>query len=120
KTCGALPLVPHSEVIQPDRTTNETIQYICQDGYQLNGSSILKCISSQWQPAPPSCEPIICEDPQSYFNGHIELISINSSLKYLLDSVITFQCPSNLILRGSRISKCQINGTWLPNIPTCE
>jgi hypothetical protein len=56
KTCGSLPLVFNSEVIQPDRTTNETIQYICQDGFHLRGSMILKCISSQWQPEPPICE----------------------------------------------------------------
>ena len=56
KTCGAPPIVRHSEIIQPDRTTNETIQYICQDGYQLQGAAILKCLSSQWQPMPPICE----------------------------------------------------------------
>jgi hypothetical protein len=56
KSCGLPPIVSHSEIIQPDRTTNETIQYICQDGHQLRGSSILKCVSSQWQPTPPICE----------------------------------------------------------------
>jgi len=56
KSCGIPPTVSHSEIIQPDRTTNETIQYICQDGYQLHGPSILKCVSSQWQPIPPTCE----------------------------------------------------------------
>ena len=56
KTCATPPIVPYSEIIQPDRTTNDTIQYICQDGYQLQGSAILKCISSQWQPIAPRCE----------------------------------------------------------------
>ncbi len=56
KLCGIPPIVSHSEIIQPDRTTNETIQYICQDGYQLYGPSILKCVSSHWQPIPPTCE----------------------------------------------------------------
>jgi len=134
KTCESPPIVSHSEIIQPDRTTNETIQYICQDGYQLHGSSILKCILSQWQPIPPICErksffffdlflnlkieylAITCEDPQTIFNGHIESISN----KYSIDSIVTFHCPSNLTLRGSRMSKCQINGSWLPKIPKCE
>jgi hypothetical protein len=56
KTCSTPPIVSYSEIIQPDRATNETIQYICQEGYQLHGPSILKCISSQWQPTPPTCE----------------------------------------------------------------
>ena len=56
KTCGSPPSVFHSEIIQPDRTTNETIQYVCQDGYQLNGSAIIKCVLSEWQPTPPICE----------------------------------------------------------------
>jgi hypothetical protein len=56
KSCDSPPFVSHGEIIQPDRTTNDTIQYICQDGYQLQGLSILKCISSQWQPIPPTCE----------------------------------------------------------------
>ena len=57
KSCSTPPIVSNSEIIQPDRTTNETVQYICQDGYQLHGPSILKCVSSQWQPIPPpTCE----------------------------------------------------------------
>jgi len=63
---------------------------------------------------------ITCNDPQTYFNGYIESLSINNSSKYSINSIITFQCPSNMTLRGSPISKCQINGTWLPKIPKCE
>ncbi len=61
-----------------------------------------------------------CDDPQTYFNGYIESLLINNSSKYPINSIITFQCPSNMTLRGSRISKCQINGTWLPKTPRCE
>lgn len=56
KSCRTPPAVSNSEIIQPDRTTNETIQYICLDGYQLRGSSILTCNSFDWQPDPPTCE----------------------------------------------------------------
>lgn len=56
KTCESPPMVSHSEIIQPDRTTNETIQYICQDGYQLKGTAILTCLLAQWQPVAPLCE----------------------------------------------------------------
>jgi len=61
-----------------------------------------------------------CEDPQPSFNGYIESLSINNTLKYSINSMITFQCPLNMTLRGSRLSKCQINGSWLPKIPKCE
>jgi hypothetical protein len=54
------------------------------------------------------------------FNGFIETLVINNSSKYSINSIITFQCSANMTLRGSRISKCQINGSWLPNIPKCE
>ncbi len=37
-----------------------------------------------------------------------------------MDSIVTFHCPANLTLRGSRKSKCQINGSWIPKIPKCE
>ncbi|UJR30906.1 hypothetical protein I4U23_018416 [Adineta vaga] len=120
KSCNTPPIVSYSEIIQPDRTTNETIQYICQDGYHLHGSSILKCVSSDWQPTPPTCEPITCENPQTDFNGQIESLAVNDSLKYSINSIVTFQCPANMTLRGSRISKCQLNGNWLPKIPICE
>ncbi|CAF0950052.1 unnamed protein product [Rotaria sordida] len=120
KTCGPPPLVSHGQIIQPDRTTNETVQYTCQDGYQLHGSSILKCILSQWQPTPPICEPITCNDPQINFNGYIESLSNNNSSRYSIDSIIRFHCSSNLILRGPRLSKCRFNGSWSPKIPKCE
>ncbi|CAF1280710.1 unnamed protein product [Adineta steineri] len=120
KTCGSPPTVSFGEIIQPDRTTNETIQYICQDGYQLQGSAVLKCISYQWQPTPPICKPIICEDPQKLFNGYIKSSSNNTSLQYSIGSKVKFHCPSNLTLSGSHISKCQINGSWSPKIPKCK
>ncbi|CAF1283345.1 unnamed protein product [Adineta steineri] len=120
KTCGSPPTVSYGEIIQPDRTTNETIQYICQDGYQLQGSAVLKCISYQWQPTPPICKPIICEDPQKIFNGYIKSSSNNTSLQYSIGSKLKFHCPSNLTLSGSHISKCQINGSWSPKIPKCK
>jgi len=61
-----------------------------------------------------------CDDPQIYFNGYIESLSTDNSSTYTINSIITFQCPSNMTLRGARISKCQINGSWLPKIPKCE
>ena len=130
KTCGPPPVVSHSEVIQPDRTSNTTIQYICQDGYRLSGSAVLKCVMAQWQPTPPICQgtlrflwnlktinlEITCDDPQLSFNGHIE----SSTTTYSVDSIVKFHCPSNLTLRGSDISKCHINGSWIPKIPKCQ
>ena len=63
---------------------------------------------------------VTCDDPERTFNGFIEALSVNSSLKYSVNAMVTFQCPTNMTLRGSRISKCQQNGTWSPKIPQCE
>ena len=139
KTCGSPPLVANSEVIQPDRTTNETIQYICEDGYQLRGSPILTCISTEWQPTPPICDrsssfisrefpsnnfslfsAITCDNPQDAFNGFVKSSSTNDTSKYPIDSIVHFSCATNMTLRGSRLSKCQWNGTWSPKIPRCD
>ena len=129
KTCESPPIVAHGEMIQPDRTSNDTVQYICQEGYQLNGSAILKCISSQWQPAAPVCQgnregvhllkssllsAIRCSDPQTKLNGVI------GSGNHSVHSVVTFRCPANQTLRGSPKSQCQTNGSWSPEIPTCQ
>lgn len=62
-----------------------------------------------------------CDNPQISFNGYIESLSNeNNSSQYLIGSIVKFSCPSDLILRGSRTSKCQYNGSWLPKIPKCE
>jgi hypothetical protein len=66
------------------------------------------------------CLAITCNDPQTIFNGHIESLSNDSSLKYSIGSTVRFRCLANLTLRGSRESKCQINGSWAPTIPKCE
>lgn len=127
-------------MIQPDRTTNDTIQYVCEDGYFLRGSSILKCVSTEWKPTPPVCErrpslflswvsmfysirrllAISCEDPLLTFNGFVESPSINNASIYSIDSIVYFSCPTNMTLRGSRLSKCLWNGTWSPKLPRCE
>ncbi|CAF0868249.1 unnamed protein product [Adineta ricciae] len=119
KSCGAPPLVTHGEIIQPDRTTNDTVQYTCEDGYHLQGSSILKCLAGEWQPKSPVCEPITCKDPQTNFNGYVELLSNQNLSQYSIDSIVKFHCPNNLTLKGSRVSKCHVNGSWVPNIPIC-
>ena len=58
----------------------------------------------------------MCNDPRTNFNGHIE----SASDKYPVGSIVTFHCSSNLTLRGVRMSKCQLNGSWTPRIPKCE
>lgn len=67
-------MVSHSEIIQPDRTTNETIQYICQDGYQLRGAAILTCVLAQWQPTAPICERRILFKMNLEFDSRINFI----------------------------------------------
>ena len=93
-------------VVATRTTAMRTFVDLCSDGVRELSDDLLLAVT--------------CDDPERTFNGYIEALSVNSSLKYTVNAMVTFQCPPNMTLRGSRISKCQQNGTWSPKIPRCE
>nr|XP_028590270.1 C4b-binding protein alpha chain-like [Podarcis muralis] len=92
-----------------------TIQ--CDIGYILIGSPKINYIGGkQWLPNIPTCALIMCANP--VVPDGIKLSGFRDSYTY--GSSITFECKIGYFLIGSYFIRCEENGSWVPEVPSCK
>ncbi|KAK4305073.1 hypothetical protein Pmani_023017 [Petrolisthes manimaculis] len=107
--------VLHSVRDVVDLKVGGTVRYSCLEGYRLEGSGTLNCISEgTWDSAPPSCIQIDCGPPPSADN----LLSQTSETTY--GSQVSFQCERGYRLEGSEWATCLQSEQWSADAPWCE
>ncbi|XP_040009041.1 complement receptor type 1-like isoform X8 [Xiphias gladius] len=95
----------------------EAVQYSCEKNYVLNGSKSVTCSEDgTFQPNPPSCIMVECEDPVIEHADWIE--GSRKPHKYL--STVTYKCRPGYVMIGARTMTCEINGKWSPELPQCK
>uniref|UniRef100_A0A8C2LVY4 Complement component 4 binding protein n=1 Tax=Cricetulus griseus TaxID=10029 RepID=A0A8C2LVY4_CRIGR len=102
-------------------TYGSSVTYRCDPTFLLLGSPSITCIVVNktvgvWSPSPPTCERIICPQP-NISNGLIRS-RLRTTYKYK-DSLI-FACQKGFTLRGKHIIYCGADGNWNPPPPICE
>ncbi|XP_035301723.1 C4b-binding protein alpha chain isoform X2 [Cricetulus griseus] len=102
-------------------TYGSSVTYRCDPTFLLLGSPSITCIVVNktvgvWSPSPPTCERIICPQP-NISNGLIRS-RLKTTYKYK-DSLI-FACQKGFTLRGKHIIYCGADGNWNPPPPICE
>ncbi|XP_073471882.1 C4b-binding protein alpha chain-like [Aquarana catesbeiana] len=98
-------------------TLNSAISFECDKCCVINGSSSISCnIDSQWVPAIPQCETVICAAPESPADG--EYFPKKDKYTYL-DSV-KFLCRKPLQVVGNASISCTATGKWSSDSPTCK
>ncbi|KAM9320212.1 C4b-binding protein-like [Gastrophryne carolinensis] len=114
------PVVPHSTrgsgFVGPYRL-NFAISFNCNEGYVLDGQSIIKCnASSQWEPGVPKCTKLVsCVDPIVEHSTRRP----GSVGPYTPGSTVTFECKAGFALSGQNSVTCNVNGQWEPALPKC-
>ncbi|XP_028660616.2 LOW QUALITY PROTEIN: sushi, von Willebrand factor type A, EGF and pentraxin domain-containing protein 1 [Erpetoichthys calabaricus] len=90
------------------------IELACQEGYVLQGSSVLKCLSSQeWNDSFPVCKLVPCGKPPYVKLGE----PLYSHLNF--GSVVRYTCMGGLTLKKESSVTCLANGSWSLPIPEC-
>ncbi|XP_051988761.1 complement receptor type 2-like [Xyrauchen texanus] len=84
----------------------------CDEG--LNGEQQLRCgAAGSWTPSVPTCEPVSCPDID-VANGQVTSPAVS------FNAVVQIICSPGFQLNGEWLLRCGADGSWTPNVPTCE
>ncbi|KAF7253687.1 C4b-binding protein alpha chain [Varanus komodoensis] len=122
-SCNPPPEIPHGK--HTGRNLNDfsygtAVTYTCEAGYPLVGNASIYCttndgINGVWS-SRAYCGVTHCPPPLVE-KGRI--VSSSSGM-YTYKQRVTFECLAGHRLTGSRVSHCQVDGTWDPPPPLCE
>uniref|UniRef100_A0A8C8U4R7 Complement component receptor 1-like protein n=1 Tax=Peromyscus maniculatus bairdii TaxID=230844 RepID=A0A8C8U4R7_PERMB len=115
--------------VHTDIRFGSSINYTCNPGYRLIGSSSAVCVISDqnvaWDNETPICQIISCKDPPSIANGDL----LTTSEDYHYGTVVTYRCRSDargkklFNLVGEASLHCTSNeekvGVWSGPPPQC-
>ncbi|XP_036609753.1 C4b-binding protein alpha chain [Trichosurus vulpecula] len=117
--CIERPLIENAYLVT--RTRGESVfpvgsvlTFACKRGYKAIPDALLTATCQEdfsWHMNEGFCEKICCPTP--VIDGKI--LRFNNDCRYLAGSSISYYCKSS-----RRESKCQENGTWRPEISSCE
>ncbi|XP_075425077.1 seizure 6-like protein isoform X2 [Ascaphus truei] len=120
--------VDHSTrlISDPVLLVGTTIQYTCNTGFVLEGSSLLTCYSREtgtpiWTSRIPHCvseESLACDNPGLPENGY----QILYKRLYLPGEALTFMCYEGFELMGEVTIKCILGqpSQWSGHLPMCK
>ncbi|XP_064382155.1 sushi, von Willebrand factor type A, EGF and pentraxin domain-containing protein 1-like isoform X4 [Halichondria panicea] len=113
--CPTLQDPENGSVDDGDNLPGTIAKYTCDDGFRLVGSSKRLCQKDgSWAGEAPICKAIICpklDDPE---DGQVTVTGLTPS------STAEYSCNKGFKLFGTAWRKCQVNGEWSGEAPTCK
>ncbi|XP_059002210.1 C4b-binding protein alpha chain-like isoform X2 [Mustela lutreola] len=103
-------------------TYKNSMQFDCERGFILNGSSLIHCgENGDWDPPPPICELNSCTDLPDIPNASWERYNNHAPTKeqmYNIGTVLRYTCSAGYkpVSDGPTTVTCQRNLTWTPHI----
>jgi len=104
----------NGKIVGDDFSYGETIEYICDKGYQLTGGdSVRTCTAiGIWSGNAPSCNLIFCPTP-----NRSNIIVVGTEYSY--GSILEYRCSPGYALEGSASRTCTETGEWSGDEPRC-
>ncbi|CAH1263510.1 CSMD3 [Branchiostoma lanceolatum] len=103
---------PANGVMTGNNRYQNQVQFSCNSGYQLVGSTTLTCQADQtWSGPVPSCSPSQCPSLQ-LTNGAVTGGTV-------FGSTATCGCNPGFLLVGQPTTTCQSSATWSAATPSC-
>ncbi|XP_019851357.1 PREDICTED: uncharacterized protein LOC100634273, partial [Amphimedon queenslandica] len=89
-------------------TYQSTVQYHCNEGYQLSGDSSIECTSNgNWNNTLPNCVIINCTDPGIPTNGE------RTGVDIYYNSTVSYSCNTGYNSTGAAAITCLATGLWI-------
>ena len=110
------PVVPQRGRIEihDNMKYGSTIEFFCDEGYQLVGENISICqADGSWSGITPSCAHITCPPPDPSQNV---IVSVNS---HGYGSLAQYSCNTGYRLDGPATRTCTGTGSWSGDEPLC-
>ena len=108
-------ILPNKFYISSGHNFGDSVQYVCNEGYYLVGSSERDCgADGQWRGDIPDCSPVECPDPDPVEHGSF------SGDVYTYGSFINYTCDFGFRLVGQEVLHCLANASWSYHSPRCE
>ncbi|XP_051515075.1 sushi, von Willebrand factor type A, EGF and pentraxin domain-containing protein 1-like [Myxocyprinus asiaticus] len=113
---------------------NTIVQIACSSGFKLNGANQLRCgADGSWTPSVPTCVPgnpkaadipvtspsvtcLVMDIP----NGMVVNSAKGSPREAVFNTIVQITCSSGFKLNGANLLRCGADGSWTPDVPTCE
>ncbi|RMB94706.1 hypothetical protein DUI87_28819 [Hirundo rustica rustica] len=91
-----------------------SVSYTCDDGYSLQGPSVLVCASSgNWNSTPPACNIVSCGSPPA-----IKDAVINGD-NFTFGNTVSYTCKEGYTLVGPETIECLASGKWSVSHQQC-
>ncbi|GFR11206.1 sushi, von Willebrand factor type A, EGF and pentraxin domain-containing protein 1 [Trichonephila clavata] len=114
-SCAPPTGIEHGHVKGKNFTYGSIVRYFCESGYELEGSSELRCLAKKtWSDTVPKCMPLPCSRPVPPAHGTVLFRAL------VVDSTVHFSCSEGYEMHGSPNSTCLANQTWDSDPPTCK
>ncbi|XP_065178736.1 uncharacterized protein LOC135809334 [Sycon ciliatum] len=92
------------------------ISWQCNQGYQMSGASVSRCMRTGEFDALPACSPIVCSDPGVPTNG----ARVGPTPELTVGASLTHRCNAGHVLSGAASTSCQADSSWSEPLPSCE
>ncbi|XP_052833673.1 sushi, von Willebrand factor type A, EGF and pentraxin domain-containing protein 1 [Octopus bimaculoides] len=114
--CKIPPNIEHGYRNFTSRTYQSVVNYECNSGFKLTGSSQQVCTeNATWSDKEPTCKAILCDSP-SHFISNGRMHGVNFSY----GAVVNYSCDSGYLSSDKMNRSCQANGEWDTPVPVCE
>nr|XP_056705184.1 sushi, von Willebrand factor type A, EGF and pentraxin domain-containing protein 1 [Euleptes europaea] len=111
--CSKPKKIHNGRYLYGDLHYKQTITYLCDRGFQLEGPNVLSCLETgEWDAEAPSCRAISCEPPQPIDNGFVE------GADYSYGAMVMYSCIPGFQLFGLAMQSCEESG-WSSISPVC-
>lgn len=114
-------LIPNGNHTGGDRAwfiPGTSILYSCNQGYLLNGATLLMCTEAgTWNQPFPSCIEVNCSSP-SQVDGVQKGPEPGRTYQY--GAIVTVECADGYTLEGSSQSQCEDQDGWNPPLAMCK
>ncbi|XP_072264529.1 CUB and sushi domain-containing protein 1 [Pyxicephalus adspersus] len=118
-TCGHPGNPAHGITNGSEFNLNDVVNFTCNLGYVLQGSSQAQCRSNGvWSTPLPYCRVVNCTDP-GFVENAIRHGQQNYPESFRYRISVTYHCKKGYYLLGSSVLNCKANGMWDRSLPKC-